>query len=243
MGHFGFEPYLGVAAPGRFTEHAVDGDTVAHWTFDRDDTDQVGVLDQDGAAGLCYAPIFGEPSGDYRNALCSQQSTGYQVNNATSLKISELTVACWICMTDEPAQTISVVGFRLPGTSGTDPNLFNFAWELSYTNLGVIRFNWQSGNKVDHLAIGPTLALNRWHHIIGTRNAAQTTGRIYVNGTKQGEVTGASPHNGGTSVPNLDFLNNGSSVGAIGALATAIVKDVEVNDAQAAALYRSTLIG
>lgn len=140
-------------------------------------------------------------------------------------------------------QNTHIVGMVLSGAGAGDPNDHNFAWTISYTQTGVIRFVWQSGNKVEWEAIGPTLPLNRWSHIIGTRNSTQSTGRIYVNGARRDEVTGASPHNGGSAITALQFISNSSTAGLEGALATVIIKNAEVNDAQALALYRSTLIG
>ena len=245
MGYASYEPDSTGSAPGRFTQHAVDGDTLHHWTFDGDDTDQVGILDQDGTSLLCYCPVFGQLEGDTRQALASQETVLYEVGSAASLKtLTEMTVACWVCMTETPAQVMSIVGFRVPGAGSGDPNTFNFAWNIDYDNLGELRFAWQSGNKLTWIATAglAALDLNRWYHISATRNAAQDTARIYINGVKRGEVTGASPFDGGGSVSTLNFMQNGSSIGAIGTVATIIIKDVEINDAQAAALYQSTLV-
>lgn len=246
MGHFAFAPGLGVVPePPRFTAHFEDGNTVAHWSFDGVDTDPVGGYDQNGSLSpICYVPVFGEFSGDYRRALAGQNTIGYKRTSAAALKIAEITVAFWVCPVTLGTQNTHIIGIVTGGAGSGDPNSHNHAWTFSYLkDTGVIRFVWQSGDKVEWEAIGPTLTLNKWSHIIGTRNSAQTTGRIYVNGALRGEVTGASPYDGGGSSNDLQFISNGSSAGLEGGLATAIIKNAEVNDAQALALYRSTLIG
>lgn len=245
MGHFAFAPAIGTTPrPPLFTAHFEDGNTVAHWSFDGVDTDPVGGYDQDGALNpVLYMPSFGEFADDDRMALAGGNTIGYEASAASALKIPEITVAFWICPITVDVQDSHVVGIVLGGAGVGDPNDHNIAWTFAYRSTGVISFLWQSGNKVTWEAIGPILPLNKWSHIIGTRNSTQSTGRIYVNGARRDEVTGASPFNGGSAITAVQFLSGGQAPGVNGALATVIVKTAEVNDAQALALYRSTLIG
>ena len=243
MGYSAYEAQL-TAGVSRFTDHTPDGDTIAHWTFDRDDTDQVGTYNQDGfGSNICYAPIFGFGD-DKKNALASNFTPGYEVNSAPGLKgLTEMTVACWFCMNVPPIQSASIIGFRLPGGSG-DPNSHNFAWDLMIEgNTGVLKWLWQNGNKLNQEIIGPTLVNNQWYHLMGTRNAAMDTSRLYINGARYAEVTGLLPFNGGGTANDLAFLNNGSSSGQAALLSSTIIQNVEFNDTAAAALYSATLVG
>lgn len=243
MGYGAYEP-VSPAGLRRFTDHTPDGNTVAHWTFDKDDTDQVGAYDQNGiATNEAYCPIFGK-SADARCALASQITVGYGVTGATGLKaLTEMTVACWFCPTTPPITVSSIVGFRNPGAGSGDPNTYNFAWDLLYRGTGEAEFVWQSGNKLSYFAVGPVLELGKWVHLSATRNSSQSTARIYVNGARMDEFTEGLPFDGGSAINKLSFMGDNVSRAPVALLATTIVKNVEIDDAAAAALYRSTLVG
>lgn len=227
----------------RFTDHVADGNTVALWTFDKDDTDQVGVFDQNTLSNVCYAPAFGF-SDDKRATLACNWTTNYGVNPAVALKaLTSITVACWYCPNLVPGGgAASLVGFRAPGAGSGDPNTHNFPWDLNHQASGELKWVWQHGDKLDSAMLSPVLALNEWVHVIATRSAAEDAGRVYLNGALAASATGLTAHAGGSSINTLRFGGDGTSNGLRGLLGTSIIKNVEITDVQAAALYRETLV-
>ncbi len=242
MGYSSYEPQLIDGSVGRFTDHPTDGNTVAHWTFDRDDTDQVGAFDQSGiTSDVCYAPIFG--FGYTKNALAVNWTNGYARLNAGGIQsLTEMTVACWVCLNDYPVSTVDIIGFRVPGAGSGNPNTQNFGFSLATENDGTLHFLWQNADKDNQDVVGPIIPLNQWTHLLATRNAAQDTSRIYVNGVQYAESTGLLPFNGGTSADDLRFMYDGSTNAQRGLLASTIIQNVEFDDAAASALYNATLV-
>lgn len=225
--------------PKRVIVHPEDGATVSHWPLQGSRNDTVGPNNWNEAeSSIKYYRVNGlDDSSDL--LAFTRRNSGNQTAPVTNLNtLTEMTIACWVFVNAYPSANTALAGIRSPGPGATN----NFPWDLSIRTTGEIRFLWQSGTKVNNQVLSTTGApLGIWLHVIATRNAAQDTARLYLFGERENEATGLSAHSGGASQTTLRFFSDGQGNNVNGGLFSVIVKNTEVNDVQARALYQSCL--
>lgn len=243
MGYFSVQPP--VAIYERMKLHTEDVTVQSHWPFQGDLTDSVGSNDAL-PDNKFYQRVNGLDDTSDLLAVSTRgwnpvQTPGAPATTPDIKNLSAITVAAWVRVNAIPGANQAVIGMRGPGSGGS-PNNYNFPWELGIlTGSGNIRFFWQSGSKsyqgTNSLGVPLTNGLRRWHHLIGTRNSAQDTARLYMNGVLVDEATSLLAWDGGSLQNSVRFFNDDFGAVTSGQLLSAIVKNTYTDTVGAVALY------
>lgn len=204
--------------------HVVDGDTVAHWTFDGDLQDS-GSNALHMTVGTYHAAPFDAIAGINCHAMLS--GSVYRANDATLRIYTAISVAALVYLRSTPGTNVPIVAMGPMGGGTGSTNNYQYSFEVMTDRT--IQYQQQHGSKVTdtYNATGLVVPLNKWCWVAFTRNSAGTTVTLAVDEVT--DTTTVTLSDGGTNsdfaigtkwdATNLDML-----------IASCIVKNVEVTD-------------
>lgn len=219
----GGEPVIGRGASGSYIlgggytaqlEHSIQltvqpSGLLGYWDFD----ESTGSLYADGSALGADATKGGQNDGDITTIAgkIGNGLDGSAVNGDSRIEIpsagiqpSSVTLETWVRVDDFPDGTWeSVCSYYAIG--GEDWGPFELYTDGNNSNGSYVNFLWtiQNGAPQSISTTPGNFALNTWHHVVGTYDAATGISKLYVNGVEQ--VTAAySPASLNYTVANTD---------------------------------------
>lgn len=213
----------------RVSLHEEDADTVAHWIYDTDLSDNtankadltIGTYDQSLPDDM--------PNFRYCHDHTAQTTEhGYTAQDADLDTLGAFTWAAAVYVTSiagtNPAPAF--VRSETPGGGATSAD--NIRYRFETRTAGNLRYIHQYGTKNnEEYSTTATLPLNQWVYVACTRAADGLSGRIMINDTIEEFTMSNAPNNGGSARYRMFSDFNGDDLNAL--VSTVIFKDVETS--------------
>ncbi len=193
----------GLAGAMRYTgfEDITTG-LVGHWKMD----ETSGTTAADSASGhtATFASSPSDPtwhaSGKVDRALDFDGTDDYaETVSDADYSMTSFTLAAWVYIpTSLPTDYATILEHNRGGN-----NWFGM-WKNPSGSSHSFQFRWANTAGPDFLSSSSVATTDTWIHVAGTFDTATTTGRIYVNGVLEGEVT-----NGDAPTATLDDIRIG----------------------------------
>ena len=232
-------PYGGAGGGGLvLSPHTEDGDSIAHWEMDGDTTSSIDNPGKNIDSGVYYPCNI---PGRTDKAGLANGDRYYRGVDASPLRTGALTYACalWV---DTTSADIDIIRYSpLNGALG-EANNIQFRVEIRNSDKAIqVSSETGAGATYQNSVTTAVVPLNEWFHFAFVRNAAETGGNVYINGTAHAWSHTSAPTGG--SGGRFCVMNRFDASRLRGNMYSLICKDIEASTAQVQAMQTQMGLG